>query len=146
MLNTETPIQTNVRQSLIQEIEQTSDYLLSEVLDFLLFVRAKQVKVEIKADNFESVRVNERSQQVHFLLRQAQEQLELSQLVIQRQETLTQTLQSHIDQLESKLQDAHIDYDDEPKENILEDLRQSLQDAKEGRVHDISLLWDGIDV
>ncbi len=37
------------------------------------------------------------------------------------------------------------DYDD-PKEKILEDLRQSLEDAKAGRVHDISELWDGIDV
>jgi len=37
---------------------------------------------------------NERSQQAH-------EQLQLSQLVIQRQETLTQTLQARIDQLES---------------------------------------------
>ncbi|GBO51752.1 hypothetical protein APA_2623 [Pseudanabaena sp. lw0831] len=93
MLDTETSIQSNVRQSLIQEIEQTSDYLLSEVLDFLLFVRAKHSQVEIKAGNF-----------------------------------------------------ASVEFYDEPQEKILEDLRQSLQDAKEGRVHDISLLWDGIDV
>jgi hypothetical protein len=33
-----------------------------------------------------------------------------------------------------------------PKEKILEDLRQSLEDVKVGRVHDISELWDGIDV
>lgn len=50
---------------------------------------------------------NERSQQAQVLLRQAQEQLQLSQLVIQRQETLTQTLQSRIDQLERELQDVH---------------------------------------
>jgi hypothetical protein len=146
MLDTETSITTNVRQSLIQEIDQTSDYLLDEVLDFLLFVRAKHSQVEIKANNFESVNVYERSQQAQVLLRQAQEQLQLSQLVIQRQETLTQNLQSRINQLESELQDGHINDDDEPKKKILEDLRQSLQDAKEGRVHDISLLWDGIDV
>jgi hypothetical protein len=146
MLDTETSITTNVRQSLTQEIEQTSDYLLDEVLDFLLFVRAKHSQVEIKANNFESVNVYERSQQAQVLLRQAQEQLQLSQLVIQRQETLTQTLQSRINQLENELQDGHINDDDEPKEKILEDLRQSLQDAKEGRIHDISLLWDGIDV
>ena len=50
---------------------------------------------------------NERSQQAQVLLRQAQEQLQLSQLVIQRQETLTQTLQARIDQLERELQDVH---------------------------------------
>jgi hypothetical protein len=37
------------------------------------------------------------------------------------------------------------DYDNS-KEKILEDLRQSLADAKAGRVHDISELWNGIDV
>jgi exonuclease VII large subunit len=46
------------------------------------------------------------------LLRQAQEQLQLSQLVIQRQETLTQTLQSRIDQLENELQDVHTNCDE----------------------------------
>ena len=145
MLDTETSIQINVRQSLIQEIEQTSDSLLSEVLDFLLFVKDKHSQAEIIVDNFESVKAYERNQQAQVLLRQAQEQLHLSQIVIQRQETLTQTLQSRINQLESKLQDVHINYDDQPREKILEDLRQSLQDAKEGRVHDISQLWDGID-
>ena len=55
---------------------------------------------------------NERSQQAQVLLRQAQEQLQLSQLVIQRQETLTQTLQSRIDQLERELQDVHINGDE----------------------------------
>jgi len=34
MLTTETSTQSDVRRSLIQEIEQTSDYVLSEVLDF----------------------------------------------------------------------------------------------------------------
>ena len=48
MLDTETSIQINVRQSLIQEIEQTSDYLLSEVLDFLLFVKDKHSPLETK--------------------------------------------------------------------------------------------------
>jgi hypothetical protein len=146
MLDTETSIQINVRQSLIQEIEQTSDYLLSEVLDFLLFVKDKHSPLETKTDNFESVRVYESSQQAQILLRQAQEQLQLSQLVIQRQENLAQTLQSRIDKLERELQDVHINYDDDPKEKILEDLRQSFQDVQAGRVHDISQLWDGIDV
>ncbi|NMF57173.1 hypothetical protein [Pseudanabaena yagii] len=95
MLTTETSKQINVRQALIQEIDQTSDYLLSEVLDFLLFIRAKHspVQMEIQTDVGELVE----------------------------------------------------DYDD-PQEKILEDLRQSLEDAKAGRVHDISELWDGIDV
>ncbi|MFM6064967.1 MAG: UPF0175 family protein [Microcystis panniformis] len=37
------------------------------------------------------------------------------------------------------------DPDDEPKELILASLRISLQQAKEGKVHPISELWDGID-
>jgi hypothetical protein len=41
MLTTETSTQSDIKRSLIQEIEQTSDYVLGEVLDFLLFVRAK---------------------------------------------------------------------------------------------------------
>ncbi|NUN64394.1 hypothetical protein HCU40_06455 [Pseudanabaena biceps] len=36
-----------------------------------------------------------------------------------------------------------VEDDDAPKEKILEDLRQSLEDAKAGRVHDIAELWDG---
>ncbi len=95
MLATKTSTQINVRQTLIQEIDQTSDSLLSEVLDFLLFIRAKHSAVQID-------------------------------------------IQTDFDELIE-------DYDD-PKEKILEDLRQSLADAKAGRVHDISELWDGIDV
>lgn len=95
MLTTETSTQINVRQALIQEIDQTSDYLLSEVLDFLLFIRAKHSAVQLE-------------------------------------------IQTDVSELGE-------DYDD-PKEKILEDLRQSLEDAKAGRVHDISELWDGIDV
>lgn len=38
-----------------------------------------------------------------------------------------------------------IDDDDEPKEVVLANLRQSLQDAKEGKVRPVSELWDGID-
>jgi lysyl-tRNA synthetase class I len=94
MLATETSTQINVRQALIQEIDQTSDYLLSEVLDFLLFIRAKHSPVQLEI------------------------QTDISELVE--------------------------DYDT-PKEKILEDLRQSLEDAKAGRVHGISELWDGGD-
>lgn len=95
MLTVEASTQINIRQALIQEIDQTSDSLLNEVLDFLLFVKAKHspVKLDIQTDFGELVE----------------------------------------------------DYDD-PKEKVLEDLRQSLEDAKAGRVHDISELWDGIDV
>jgi hypothetical protein len=95
MLTTETSTQINVRQALIQEIDQTSDYLLSEVLDFLLFIRAKHSPTQLE-------------------------------------------IQTDVDELVE-------DYD-APKEKILEDLRQSLEDVKAGRVHDISELWDGIDV
>ncbi|MFN4871153.1 MAG: hypothetical protein ACK466_04550 [Pseudanabaena sp.] len=95
MLTTETSTQINVRQALIQEIDQTSDYLLGEVLDFLLFIRAKHASVQLE-------------------------------------------IQTDVDELAE-------DYED-PKEKILEDLRQSLEDVKAGRVHDISELWNGIDV
>ena len=55
MLTIETSTQSDVRQLLIQEIEQTSDHVLSEVLDFLLFVRAKhsQDGLNINAGNYE---------------------------------------------------------------------------------------------
>ncbi|MFZ4554773.1 MAG: hypothetical protein ACOYN8_00145 [Pseudanabaena sp.] len=55
MLATETSTQSDVRRSLIEEIEQTSDYLLGEVLDFLLFVRAKhsQEHLDINVDSHE---------------------------------------------------------------------------------------------
>ena len=95
MLTTQVSTQINVRQALIQEIDQTSEPLLSEVLDFLLFIRAKHSPVQIEI----------------------------------------QTGVSELGEI----------YDD-PKEKILADLRQSLHDAKAGRVHDISELWDGIDV
>jgi hypothetical protein len=56
MLATETSTQSDVRRSLIEEIEQTSDYLLGEVLDFLLFVRAKhsQDPLNINIDSDET--------------------------------------------------------------------------------------------
>jgi hypothetical protein len=95
MLTTEAVTQINVRQALIQEIDQTSESLLNEVLDFLLFIRAKHSPVQLE-------------------------------------------IQTYVSELIE-------DYDD-PKEKILEDLRQSLEDAKAGRVHDISELWDRIDV
>ncbi len=95
MLTTQVSTQIDVRQALIQEIDQTSESLLSEVLDFLLFIRAKHSPVKLDIPTY------------------------VGELVE--------------------------DYDD-PKEKILEDLRQSLEDAKAGRVYDISELWNGIDV
>ena len=95
MLATETSTQINVRQALIQEIDQTSESLLSEVLDFLLFIRAKHSPVMLDV-------------QTDF----------------------------------GKLVEGY----DDPTEKILEDLSQSLEDVKAGKVHDISELWDGIDV
>ncbi len=43
-------------------------------------------------------------------------------------------------------EENQFDADDEPKQQILNDLRQSLQDAKLGKIRPISELWDGIDV
>ncbi|MFN5657654.1 MAG: hypothetical protein ACK5A9_04975 [Pseudanabaena sp.] len=56
MITTETSTQSDIRRSLIQEIELTSDSVLSEVLDFLLFVRAKhsQGGLNINVDNNEA--------------------------------------------------------------------------------------------
>ena len=48
MLTTQVSTQINVRQALIQEIDQTPEPLLSEVLDFLLFIRAKHSPVQIE--------------------------------------------------------------------------------------------------
>ncbi len=56
MLTTEISTQSDVKKSLIQEIEQTSEYsILSEVLDFLLFVKTKhsQDHLNINADSEE---------------------------------------------------------------------------------------------
>ena len=57
MLTTGNSTQSDIKRSLIQEIEQTSDYVLSEVLDFLLFVKAKhsQDDLNMNVDNYEAV-------------------------------------------------------------------------------------------
>ncbi|MDK2409759.1 hypothetical protein QHH11_16835 [Aphanizomenon sp. PH219] len=39
-----------------------------------------------------------------------------------------------------------LDEDNESKEAVLESLKTSLQEAKAGKVHPISELWEGIDV
>jgi hypothetical protein len=50
MLTTENSPQSDVRQSLIEEIEKTSDHVLSEVLDFLLFLKAKRSQDGLNMD------------------------------------------------------------------------------------------------
>jgi hypothetical protein len=52
-------------------------------------------------------------------------------------ERLFEYLGTHIDQE---------DPDDEPEEIVLDSLRQSLQQIKDGKVHPIAELWEGIDV
>jgi hypothetical protein len=42
-------------------------------------------------------------------------------------------------------QDDDDDSNDEPKEVILASLRTALQEVKDGKVHPIEELWDGID-
>ncbi|BBC23646.1 hypothetical protein [Pseudanabaena sp. ABRG5-3] len=94
---------------LISETQSQSQSLTSNVLgdsSTLLNTLPRQVLEQ------ELQFCNERSQQAQVLLRQAQEQLQLSQLVIQRQETLTLTLQARIDQLERELQDVHTNCDE----------------------------------
>jgi hypothetical protein len=39
-----------------------------------------------------------------------------------------------------------VDLEDRPKAEVLNDLCESLQDLKAGRVYPIAELWDGIDV
>ena len=46
----------------------------------------------------------------------------------------------------SKTETDAIDPDNEPEELILESLHRSLQQVRDGKVHPISELWDGIDV
>jgi len=36
----------NVKEQLLQEIQQTPDFLLNEVLDFLLFIKTKDLQQE----------------------------------------------------------------------------------------------------
>jgi hypothetical protein len=52
-------------------------------------------------------------------------------------ERLFEYLGTHIDQEDS---------DDEPEEIVLASLRRSLQQIKDGKVHPIAELWEGIDV
>jgi predicted transcriptional regulator len=77
-------------------------------------------------------------------------------LTIQVPDDLEQQLILHASQLNVSLETlvltslqqivAQPDPDDEPEELILESLRTSLQQIREGKVHPIAELWDGIDV
>lgn len=46
----------------------------------------------------------------------------------------------------SKTETDDLDPDNEPEEIILESLYRSLKQVRDGKVHLISELWDGIDV
>jgi len=77
-------------------------------------------------------------------------------LIIQVPDDLEQRLILHASQLNISLETLVLtslqqlveqtDLDDEPEELILESLRTSLQQIREGKVHPIAELWDGIDV
>jgi len=77
-------------------------------------------------------------------------------LTIQVPDDLEQRLILHASQLNISLETLVLtslqqlveqtDLDDEPEELILESLRTSLQQIREGKVHPIAELWDGIDV
>jgi DNA-directed RNA polymerase subunit K/omega len=47
--------------------------------------------------------------------------------------------------LQQAIQEEENEYEDEPKEAILASLRTALQEVKDGKVHPIEELWDGID-
>ncbi len=77
-------------------------------------------------------------------------------LIIQVPDDLEQRLILHASQLNISLETLVLtslqqlveqtDLDDEPEELILESLRTSLQQIREGKVHPIAELWNGIDV
>jgi len=77
-------------------------------------------------------------------------------LTIQVPDDLEQRLILHASQLNISLETLVLtslqqlveqtDLDDEPEELILESLRTSLQQIREGKVHPIAELWNGIDV
>jgi hypothetical protein len=46
----------------------------------------------------------------------------------------------------SKTETDDLDPDNEPEEIILESLHRSLKQVRDGKVHHISELWDGIEV
>jgi predicted transcriptional regulator len=54
-------------------------------------------------------------------------------------ESLYQVIQEHDADQENN------EYEDEPKEAILASLRTALQEVKDGKIHPIEELWDGID-
>ncbi|MEG4284858.1 UPF0175 family protein [Microcoleus sp. A006_D1] len=87
-------------------------------------------------------------------LTEADVRIELA-IVLYQQHSLrldkaTQLAKISADDFYQILIDRHIvtppaDPDDEPAELILASLRNSMQQIKEGKLHPISELWDGID-
>jgi hypothetical protein len=49
-------------------------------------------------------------------------------------------------QITVMIPDPTFDEDDEPKEKVLEDIRQGLYEAITGKTIPLSQMWDGIDV
>ncbi|MCU0566831.1 MAG: hypothetical protein MUF49_09565 [Oculatellaceae cyanobacterium Prado106] len=71
---------------------------------------------------------------------------ELEQQLIRRAAQLNISLETFVlRSLHQVIQAEENEYEDEPKEAILASLRTSLQEVKDGKVHSIEELWDGID-
>jgi predicted transcriptional regulator len=76
---------------------------------------------------------------------------ELEQQLTRRAAQLNIPLEAFILQsLHQAMQDDDVnrednEYEDEPREAILASLRTALQEVKDGKVHPIEELWDGID-
>jgi uncharacterized protein (DUF1778 family) len=75
--------------------------------------------------------------------------IELEQQLTRRAAQLNLSLETFVlqslHQLAQETDADQEDYEDEPKESILASLRTALQEVKEGKVHPIEELWDGID-
>jgi hypothetical protein len=75
--------------------------------------------------------------------------IELEQQLTRRAAQLSLPLEAFVlqslHQLAQETDADQEDYEDEPKESILVSLRTALQEVKEGKVHPIEELWDGID-
>jgi predicted transcriptional regulator len=72
---------------------------------------------------------------------------ELEAQITRRAAQLNISLETFVLQsLQQVIQAEANEYEDEPKEAILASLRTALQEVKEGKIHPIEELWDGITV
>jgi hypothetical protein len=75
--------------------------------------------------------------------------IELEQQLTRRAAQLNLPLETFVlqslHQLAQETDADQEDCEDEPKESILASLRTALQEVKEGKVHPIEELWNGID-